>query len=101
MAVRPALVEPTPVVNTARGIILATYLRIKDFPVPESDELPGNVEMPSFYSYRDHPPSTNAVDFVHEYHAFHRNTKQNTVRTGIVVQWFTYGDSTGQDNGDR
>jgi hypothetical protein len=35
VAVKPALVEPTPVVNTARGIIFATYLRKNDFPVPE------------------------------------------------------------------
>jgi hypothetical protein len=34
VAVKPALVDPTPVVNTARGIIFATYFKKKDFPVP-------------------------------------------------------------------
>jgi len=34
VAVNPALVEPTPVVKTARGIILATYFKKNDLPVP-------------------------------------------------------------------
>jgi hypothetical protein len=36
VAVKPALVEPTPVVSTALGIIFATYFRKNDLPVPGS-----------------------------------------------------------------
>ena len=39
VAVKPALVDPTPVVNTARGIIFATYFKKNDFPVPKKTQI--------------------------------------------------------------
>ena len=74
MAVKPALVDPTPVVNTARGIIFATYFKKNDLPVPKKKHLFSSNRL-TILSCLDHQSAADVADYELEHRDFHPISK--------------------------